>query len=113
MRRELGPGPTDRPQTAARSMPLGDVLALARDVLAEPPATGSAVVRPTTPLTPREDEVALLVRRGRTNRQIGRQLGISEKTAEVHVHHLIAKLRASSRAEVAAWVAVREHDGTP
>jgi DNA-binding NarL/FixJ family response regulator len=45
------------------------------------------------------------VRRGCTNRQIGRQLGISTKTTEVHVHNIIRKLGASSRAEIAAWVA--------
>jgi len=41
---------------------------------------------------------------GRTNRQIGRVLGISEKTVEVHLHHVMSKLDARSRAEVAAWV---------
>jgi non-specific serine/threonine protein kinase len=60
---------------------------------------------PAEALTPREHQVAVLVRQGRTNRQIGRQLGIAEKTAEVHVHNIIRKLGASSRAEVAAWVA--------
>ncbi|MGK5173277.1 helix-turn-helix transcriptional regulator [Geodermatophilus sp. CPCC 205761] len=61
-----------------------------------------------TRITRREREVAGLVRRGRTNRQIGRALGISEKTAEVHVHNIIRKLRASSRAEIAAWAAVHD-----
>jgi DNA-binding NarL/FixJ family response regulator len=58
-------------------------------------------------LTPREAQVADLVRTGRTNRQMGRQLGISEKTVEVHVHNIIRKLGASSRAEIAAWAATR------
>jgi DNA-binding NarL/FixJ family response regulator len=57
------------------------------------------------PLTPRERQVAALVASGRTNRQIGRVLGISEKTAEVHLHHVMSKLDARSRAEVAAWAA--------
>jgi len=30
-------------------------------------------------------------------------LGISEKTAEVHLHHVMSKLDVRSRAEVAAW----------
>jgi DNA-binding CsgD family transcriptional regulator len=46
---------------------------------------------------------AALVASGRTNRQIGRMLGISEKTAEVHLHHVMSKLDVRSRAEVAAW----------
>jgi DNA-binding NarL/FixJ family response regulator len=49
---------------------------------------------------------------GRTNRQIGRVLGISEKTAEVHLHHVMSKLDARSRAEVAAW-AVTHHLSAP
>jgi non-specific serine/threonine protein kinase len=61
-------------------------------------------------LTERERQVADLVAVGHTNRQIGRALGIAEKTVEVHVHHVIAKLGARSRTEVAAWVVIqRQH----
>jgi DNA-binding NarL/FixJ family response regulator len=85
--------------------------ALAREVL-QPLVTGP---RAAGVLTPREREVAGLVRHGRTNRQIGRELGITEKTTEVHVHNIIRKLGASSRAEVAAWAAThaRETGGDP
>ena len=51
--------------------------------------------------------MAGLIAAGRTNRQIGRALGIAEKTAEVHVHHIIGKLGARCRSEVAAWVGAR------
>ena len=54
------------------------------------------------------EQVAVLVASGRTNRQIGRVLGISEKTAEVHLHHVMSKLDVRSRAEVAVW-AVMHH----
>jgi DNA-binding NarL/FixJ family response regulator len=64
------------------------------------------------PLTRRERQVAALVVSGRTNRQIGRVLGISEKTAEVHLHHVMSKLDVRSRAEVAAW-AVTHHLSAP
>jgi DNA-binding CsgD family transcriptional regulator len=64
------------------------------------------------PLTPRERQVATLVATGRTNRQIGRVLGISEKTAEVHLHHVMSKLDVRNRAEVAAW-AVAHHLSLP
>ena len=70
----------------------------------------SAVVAPdspTGPLTPREREVAALIVRGMTNRDIAASLVISEGTARVHVDHILSKLGFRSRAEVAAW-AVRQ-----
>ena len=53
-------------------------------------------------LTAREAEVLALVAIGRTNRQIGEQLFISDKTASVHVSRILAKLNARSRTEAAA-----------
>jgi DNA-binding CsgD family transcriptional regulator len=53
-------------------------------------------------LTPRELEVLRLVAEGRSNRQIGAALYISDKTASVHVSNLMAKLGATSRTEAAA-----------
>jgi DNA-binding CsgD family transcriptional regulator len=53
-------------------------------------------------LTPREAEVLGLLAQGRTNRQIGSELFISEKTASVHVSNIIAKLGASGRTEAVA-----------
>lgn len=52
-----------------------------------------------TSLTARERDVLALLARGRTNRQIGRTLFISEKTASVHVSNILGKLGASGRAE--------------
>jgi DNA-binding CsgD family transcriptional regulator len=53
-------------------------------------------------LTPRETEVLALVAAGRTNRQIGEVLYVSEKTASVHVSNILRKLGVSSRVEAAA-----------
>jgi DNA-binding NarL/FixJ family response regulator len=50
-------------------------------------------------LTPRERAVLTLVAAGRTNRQIGEELFISEKTVSVHLTRVMAKLGAASRAE--------------
>jgi DNA-binding NarL/FixJ family response regulator len=50
-------------------------------------------------LTPRELEVLGLVALGRTNREIARALFMSEKTAGVHVSHILAKLGVASRSE--------------
>lgn len=56
-------------------------------------------------LSKREAEVALLVARGLSNRQIGATLTISERTAEAHVAHILDKLAMTSRSQVAAWAA--------
>ena len=53
-------------------------------------------------LTPRELEVLLLVAAGRTNREIGAELFMSEKTASVHVSRILAKLGVGGRVEAAA-----------
>jgi DNA-binding CsgD family transcriptional regulator/tetratricopeptide (TPR) repeat protein len=53
-------------------------------------------------LTPRERDVLALLAEGRTNRQIGSTLFISEKTASVHVSNILGKLGASGRAEAVA-----------
>jgi non-specific serine/threonine protein kinase len=58
-------------------------------------------------LTPRQQEVAALVARGRTNSQIAEELFISRYTAETHVKHILAQLGFSSRAEIAAWAGQR------
>jgi DNA-binding CsgD family transcriptional regulator len=58
-------------------------------------------------LTPREQEVLALMAAGRTNRQIGGELFISEKTASVHVSNILAKLSASGRTEAVAIAAAR------
>jgi non-specific serine/threonine protein kinase len=59
------------------------------------------------PLSPREGEVARLVAAGCTNRQIAEELVIAETTAERHVANIFSKLGVHSRAQVAAWIAVR------
>ena len=52
-------------------------------------------------LTPREAEVLNLIAEGRTNRQIGDALYISEKTASVHVTNLLRKLGVNNRGAAA------------
>ncbi|TQN37665.1 regulatory LuxR family protein [Blastococcus colisei] len=58
-------------------------------------------------MTPREAEVLRLLAQGRTNRQIGAELYISEKTASVHVSNILAKLGANGRTEAVAIAAQR------
>jgi DNA-binding NarL/FixJ family response regulator len=60
--------------------------------------------------TRRERDVAELVARGMTNKQIARELGIDEDTVKTHIYRLCRKLAVPSRVGVALWYA-READG--
>ena len=57
-------------------------------------------------LSRREREVLAQIAEGRTNREIGERLFISQKTVGVHVGNILAKLSVSGRVEAAA-VAIR------
>ena len=75
--------------------------ALRATVPAEP---GRAPERgPAGSLSAREREVAGLVARGMTNRQIAEELVISERTAESHVSSVLGKLELANRAQLTAW----------
>jgi non-specific serine/threonine protein kinase len=94
-------------RSAGRAMSLEDAIEYA---LA--PADGASaeidVQRPlhrthATSLTPREREVAKLIARGLSNREIASQLKIAERTAEAHVQNVLNKLKVNSRTQVAVW----------
>jgi DNA-binding CsgD family transcriptional regulator len=77
-----------------------------QEAAAEPETAGTELLTAgAEALTPREREVASLVARGHTNRQIAAHLVIAERTAMRHVENVMAKLGVHSRAEVAAWAA--------
>ncbi len=52
----------------------------------------------------RQLEVARLVADARTNRQIARALGVTERTVEAHVSHIMQRLGLASRAAIASLV---------
>jgi DNA-binding CsgD family transcriptional regulator len=60
---------------------------------------GSAASVADSVLTGREREVLALVAEGLTNREIGKRLFISEKTASVHLSNVMSKLNVASRTE--------------
>ena len=91
---------TRRPKARALAIHASD---LARG-LAGPP--DEAPRRDTFGLSSREREVLAQIAKGRTNREIGERLFISQKTVGVHVGNILAKLGVSGRVEAAA-VAIR------
>jgi DNA-binding CsgD family transcriptional regulator len=60
-----------------------------------------------TRLSAREQQVAELLTEGLSNQEIARELGISERTVEHHVSHILDKLGLTTRTQVAAWTATR------
>jgi DNA-binding CsgD family transcriptional regulator len=63
---------------------------------------------PPTPLTRREQDVAALVAKGLTNREIAAQLYLSERTAQNHVQHILTKLSLANRSQIAVWVTANQ-----
>ncbi len=59
--------------------------------------------RPSSVLSKREQEVAVLVADGLANRTIAEHLFISERTVESHVQNILNKLGFHTRTQVAAW----------
>jgi DNA-binding NarL/FixJ family response regulator len=72
---------------------------------AEPPGG------PGGPLTAREVQIAGLLARGLSNREVAAELVISQATVARHVANILTKLGFSSRAQVAAWVVRHGVDG--
>ncbi|WP_326949126.1 response regulator transcription factor [Amycolatopsis sp. NBC_01307] len=55
-------------------------------------------------LTPREHDVAVQIGRGLSNGEIAKALVVSESTVKVHIGHIMAKLEAANRTQVAILV---------
>jgi predicted ATPase/DNA-binding NarL/FixJ family response regulator len=65
--------------------------------------------RSTAPLTRRQTEVARLIGRGLTNRDIAAKLVISQRTAEGHVEQIMHRLGFASRSQIAVWISERDN----
>jgi predicted ATPase/DNA-binding CsgD family transcriptional regulator len=107
LRRALGAEAFAHAWKAAHDVPLDEIVAEALTQV--PSADPRACPAANRPLTRREREVAALIARGLTNRQIADALFIAERTVDTHVEHILAKLGVGSRAQIAAWVV--EQDG--
>ena len=69
-----------------------------------PDTSGS---RPEDLISPREVEVLLLVAQGLANKQIGRRLGISERTVKAHLGRVFRQIGVADRTSAALWA--RDH----
>jgi two-component system, NarL family, nitrate/nitrite response regulator NarL len=65
-------------------------------------AADDSARKPAVSLTGRQIDVLRLLREGRSNKEIGRTLGLSEKTVKVHVTALFRALNVANRIQAAA-----------
>ena len=66
-------------------------------------APAASTEQPTDPLTDREEEALLAVAAGRTNAEIADELHLGLGTVKTHLAHLMTKLHARNRVELAMW----------
>ena len=90
-------------QAAAGHVPIDARVAQALLPGSQTPAAGHT-------LSGREAEVLSLVAQGMANKQIARQLGISERTVKAHLGKVFRQIGVADRTSAALWA--REHLGT-
>jgi DNA-binding NarL/FixJ family response regulator len=83
------------------------------ETLAEAPATHLVDTRGIALLSNREQDVVRWLVEGFTNREIGRQLKISENTVKNYLFRIFDKLGVSSRTEVAIYAASQRASNNP
>ena len=86
----------------ARELGMAPVLAGAKALAAR--------LAPQRRLSKRELEIARLVARGSSNREMALSLGLSERTIETHVQNVLTKLGFHARTQIAAWSAMEVID---
>jgi len=105
IRAQLGAAQFDALSADGRALSLAQAAALATVETSAPGADAPSPVRPIADaLTPREWEVARLLGRGDTDRQIAAALFVGVGTVGGHVHHILRKLDLQSRHQVARWL---------
>ena len=82
------------------------------------PRVARALLPSTTPsvqetLSVRELQVLRLLAKGLANKQIGRALGITERTVKVHVGHVFRRLGVTDRTSAAIWARANLADDEP
>lgn len=64
-------------------------------------------------LSGQEERILTLVAQGKTNKEIGQELHVSEKTVKNHLSHILQKLGVARRAEAAAYLTRHQRSGDP
>ena len=98
-RQKMGPAVTLRLMDQGRQLTLAEAIAVGLSEMAD----DRWLMAGSPALTRREQEVATLVTRGLTNREIAGELFLSVRTVEVHVDHVLTKLGFANRTQFAAW----------
>jgi DNA-binding CsgD family transcriptional regulator len=81
--------------------PLAATIAFALDETRDPDDDGDGPATLAGRLTAREQEIAVLVADGLTNRQVAEKLFISRRTVDAHLEHIFGKLGITSRVMLA------------
>jgi predicted ATPase/DNA-binding CsgD family transcriptional regulator len=102
-REKLGPAATSRAEARGRAMTADAGHNYCMEAYAQGGDSRQSATGAGPRLTRREEDVAALVARGLTSRQIAARLFISERTAETHVDRILTKLDFHSRAQIAVW----------
>jgi ATP/maltotriose-dependent transcriptional regulator MalT len=91
----------------AQALEASSQMALESSAAQHHDTTSTSEIGARGPLTARQWEVAILIARGYSNRQIAQELVITDGTAANHVKQIIDRLGAFNRAQIAAWVVAR------
>ncbi len=101
-RAQIGEAEFQAEAAAGRAMSLEQAIKYAQNLSLKPEAPFVRNEK-MAELTGREREVALLIARGYSNREIATELVISTRTVEKHVANILSKLGMSSRSQIVLW----------
>jgi DNA-binding CsgD family transcriptional regulator len=121
LHRELGTDDAAAAWATGRGHGTADAVALAcgsappsgaaTALITEPASPLAAPIgQPSSVLSAREWQVALLIADGYSNPRIAEELVITRRTADTHVQNILNKLGLHARAQIAAWTVTRRGD---
>jgi non-specific serine/threonine protein kinase len=106
-RRALSAEEAEAATSSGRALAPGQSISpeLLRALLAGGAQPGQGATPTLDALSRREREIAIHVAQGSTNQQVADALIVSRRTVESHISHILAKLRLTTRAQIAVWAA--------